>query len=447
MCQTRVFISYARPDQDFVEWLARELAPDVGLDVFYDAILSPGDWRKELVSKIVKSDFLVTVVSENIYQADGEQLRKLIEVEATWAEALEADDERRPPFQSFVIRIDGSPIPEELRAKNCIDFRNRERGLKKIREYLISDARVRRLFFDRKRELQDCYRVFREDHLGHGFVIYNFRGRVDLGSSYLLKGLKVKLPEELAAWPVVLLFDEQHMERPEAWLDVLDETVDEFGASLFPAYLVLREYYACLSGQIVNGASKQRSRSPMGISPTISGGMWGLEMFPQKVSPQAGAPPIPRGLSVLDNWEMAWQLTLAFFADLDRNELPVAWLLDWPRNGPRGSVTHEWLCTLLRHVHEAKIVRNLWVVVASSKPVLPSGQIKAMAIPHCSLAPFDEDAIEEYVRMRAFSKSPDYWNLLARIIFHETKGIPGLTHDSFDNWHRSSRGDTTSYCC
>lgn len=425
----KVFISYARPDQEFVEWLKMQLANDTGLDVrlvpWSDSELGPGNWREELAAQLAASDFLATVMSEHIADADG--LRRWMDLELFAAEVLEKSSSPVRPFQSFVIRKDDSPVPSQLKHKNYVDFRERDRGLKKLRRYLLSDARIRLLFFDRTDALRECIRLFAEQGRGHSLIVCNENGAPGLGSSWLLHGLQASLPEQIHPCPTALIFDEQFMQRPKAWLAVLDETANELGIARFGNYRELRSGYVDLSYH-ASALRHMQMKAPVGARSAQSGAR-GLELFPQKVSPYEDSQPATPGLTVHDSLEMAWDLTGALLDDLTCAGLPLAWLIDWPRSAIPGSTTHQWLCKLIYYAHQTLEHASPWVIVASSQhpfPELPS-------IPCCQMIPFKRSEIEEYIKTRLPNHSTDFRRLMAWAVYQYSEcGRPSRVHEAYD---------------
>ena len=60
---SKTFISYSSQDRDFVERLVRDLK-ELGIDVFYDQLVRPGEsWVESLSSAIESSDFLLVALS------------------------------------------------------------------------------------------------------------------------------------------------------------------------------------------------------------------------------------------------------------------------------------------------------------------------------------------------------------------------------------------------
>ena len=382
----RVFISYARPDQELVEWLKSALAEDTGLDIclvpWSDTDLGPGNWREELAAQLAASDFLAIVLSAHTVEAD--RLRRWIELESFAAEVLE----KRFLLQSFIIRTDESQVPAELKHKNYIDLRQRIPGMEKLRRYLISEAKIRQLFFDREPALKAAMRLFTDLDQSRSLIFCNENDEARLGSSWLLHELHIVLPAYLDPCPPTLLFDSRFMECPKAWFAVLEATAGELGAARFGNYTQLRKKYTRMATKAF-APSSPRGRAPVSSLPTQSGRLRGTELGLHRVMSTSEAQPSAHTIAMFDDPDMAWRLTEAFLRDLAECQLPLVWFIDWPRSGAPGSTTYTWLCELIQlPIHSYP--RLPWIIVAGSQKL--SSQVR---IDPWVVKSFEKSVIEE----------------------------------------------------
>lgn len=427
--KTKVFISYAHSDLNFVQRLVEDLQQnDPGLEIWYDESLRvDDDWERELRKQMNYSDHCIVVLSENVY-GKGSFRSKWVEREIEWALSCEAGLRRGIPFRIFPIRLDGCKIPPQLEGRQCADFRDYQKGLNQLIYRLLSLEKYRTLFVDRRKELDQCLKIFSLDTC-HARIIYHKRRQKQMGSTFLLRALEDRIPVKVSNPPVPIFFEPKRVVNPEGWLYILDHTVQRVGEEHFQTYLCMQERMQERLLSDIGLAQRPAPESAHDIQPVMDAR--GIELYGRRCPPLTGQHSSSRAatLSILNLLkEISDTLTKTFLEDLERAPIPgVAWLIDGPPRprwmGVEGvdKTMHDWLTDILRKAAAGQLPK-LWVIMAGQySPISPDQAPVEDEDFFCPLGEFDREAVEEYLDRRLPTSDTRYRAMVAIAVLKQTR--------------------------
>lgn len=131
--QRRIFIIYGNRDRDKAFEIVKHLR-ELGYNPWFDVDeIAPGQkWAQAVMKGIEESSVALLLVSENLKAGDGFVAK---EIEAAMS-AMRSRDETFSPV--IPIRLDDTPVPEQVRDIHWVDIRNKEgyeqleKGLKRV---------------------------------------------------------------------------------------------------------------------------------------------------------------------------------------------------------------------------------------------------------------------------------------------------------------------------
>jgi TIR domain len=115
--RSRIFVSYARPNQNIVSSLVR-LLKSTGLDVWFDksSLLGGQDWSRVIVQEIRKAKLFLLCLSAEATDRRGyfyTEMRTALDVASTV-----------PPNELYImpVRLNSCPIPDEIGRYHVLDL-------------------------------------------------------------------------------------------------------------------------------------------------------------------------------------------------------------------------------------------------------------------------------------------------------------------------------------